>query len=123
MVSPVRVVVLAVALSTLSFAAGVAGDLSVPPPASGARVVVRIPPSGAAPAQAALLSTRSAEARNAALATPPSHRPIAARQAAYWVPTLSLAARFELMSKAEEAAAFQATALTNAEPKARVDKA
>jgi hypothetical protein len=120
MVSPVRVVVLAVALSTLSFAAGVAGDLSAPPPASGARVVVRIPPSGATPAQATLLSTRSAEARSAPAA--PRRRPATVRQAARWVPTLSLAARFELMSKAEEGATFQAATLTNAETKARVDK-
>lgn len=41
----VRVVAVAVGLSTLSFAAGVAGDLSLAdPPNFGERVVVRLPP-------------------------------------------------------------------------------
>jgi hypothetical protein len=63
-----RVVSTALVLSTLSFAAGVAGDLSMgEPPNHGVRVVVRIPPElpedtpRAAPI--ALLSTPAAEAR------------------------------------------------------------
>lgn len=39
-----RICAAALALSTMSFAAGVAGDLSRPPPVSGVSVVVRIPP-------------------------------------------------------------------------------
>jgi len=65
-----RVVGAALALSTLSFAAGVAGDLSLANgPTHGARVVLRIPPElpedtpRAAPI--ALISTASAEAREA----------------------------------------------------------
>lgn len=60
-----RVVTTALVLSTLSFAAGVAGDLSEGP-TSGARVVLRIPPQlpsdtvRAAPI--ALLSTPAAQA-------------------------------------------------------------
>lgn len=43
--TPIRVLAAALALSTLSFAAGVAGDLSVVAErTSGARVVLRIPP-------------------------------------------------------------------------------
>jgi hypothetical protein len=43
--TPIRVLAVALALSTLSFAAGVAGDLTmVDPPRSGERVVLRIPP-------------------------------------------------------------------------------
>lgn len=116
MVSPVRVVVLAVALSSLSFAAGVAGDLSGPPLASGARVVVRIPPGAEAPAHAALLSTQAAEARPARRVQA-SYR-AAPNQPAHWVSTPSLAARFSLMSKAEEAASYRAVASTGAEAKA-----
>lgn len=59
----------ALVLSTLSFAAGVAGDLSLADqPNYGARVVVRIPPEiptdspRAAPLRRSLLSTSSAEA-------------------------------------------------------------
>jgi hypothetical protein len=41
----IRIAAVAVGLSTLSFAAGVAGDLSIlDPPRSGQRVVLRIPP-------------------------------------------------------------------------------
>jgi hypothetical protein len=63
-----RVVAAALALSTLSFAAGVAGDLSMAtPPNYGERVVLRIPPAIPADAQRAaplppMLSTASAEA-------------------------------------------------------------
>lgn len=59
---------MAVCLSTLSFAAGVAGDLSIiDPPRSGQRVVLRIPPEIPTDAVRAaplppLLSTASAEA-------------------------------------------------------------
>lgn len=56
---------MALSLSTLSFAAGVAGDLSIiEPPRSGQRVVLRIPPEipADAPRAAPLLSTASAEA-------------------------------------------------------------
>jgi hypothetical protein len=43
--SLIRVAALALGLSTLSFAAGVAGDLSIiDPPRTGQRVVLRIPP-------------------------------------------------------------------------------
>lgn len=63
-----RVVSTALVLSTLSFAAGVAGDLSMnEPPNHGVRVVVRIPPElpedtpRAGPI--ALISTPAAEAR------------------------------------------------------------
>lgn len=64
----IRVVAAALALSTLSFAAGVAGDLSIiDPPRSGERVVLRIPPEIPANAVRAaplppLLSTASAHA-------------------------------------------------------------
>ena len=63
----VRVVATALVLSTLSFAAGVAGDLS-DPPNYGERVVLRLPPAipddapRAGPLQP-LLVTASAEAR------------------------------------------------------------
>ncbi|MEZ5956907.1 MAG: hypothetical protein R3C27_06820 [Hyphomonadaceae bacterium] len=60
-----RVAVVALALTTLSFAAGVAGDLSIiEPPRSGQRVVLRIPPEipDDAPRARPLLSTASAEA-------------------------------------------------------------
>lgn len=64
----IRIAAVAVCLSTLSFAAGVAGDLSIiDPPRSGQRVVLRIPPEipedavRAAPLPP-LLSTASAEA-------------------------------------------------------------
>jgi len=62
----IRVVAVAVGLSTLSFAAGVAGDLSLAdPPNFGERVVLRLPPElptdspRAGPLQ---ISTASAEA-------------------------------------------------------------
>ncbi len=64
----IRVVAVAVGLSTLSFAAGVAGDLSLAdPPNFGERVVLRLPPDlPADSARAAplppMLSTASAEA-------------------------------------------------------------
>jgi hypothetical protein len=64
----IRVAATALVLSTLSFAAGVAGDLSLADgPTSGTRVVLRIPPElpgdtvRAAPL--ALVSTSAAEAR------------------------------------------------------------
>ncbi len=60
-----RVAVVALGLSTLSFAAGVAGDLSIiEPPRSGQRVVLRIPPEIPvdAPRARPILSTASAEA-------------------------------------------------------------
>jgi hypothetical protein len=62
-----RIAATAVALSTISFAAGVAGDLSEPP-RSGVRVVMRIPPEippdavRAAPLPPRLVSTGAAEA-------------------------------------------------------------
>jgi hypothetical protein len=78
-----RVVTTAFALSTLSFAAGVAGDLSMAePPNHGTRVVLRIPPElpedtvRAAPI--ALLSTAAAEARE--------ERPSVRRRFAYVAP-------------------------------------
>jgi hypothetical protein len=60
-----RVVAAAFVLSTLSFAAGVAGDLSLTQQTSGTRVVLRIPPEipTDAPRAAPLLSTASADAR------------------------------------------------------------
>jgi hypothetical protein len=61
----IRIAAVALCLSTLSFAAGVAGDLSIiDPPRSGQRVVLRIPPEipSDAPRAAPLLSTASAEA-------------------------------------------------------------
>ena len=61
----IRVAVVALGLSTLSFAAGVAGDLSIiDPPRSGQSVVLRIPPeiSADSPRARPLLSTASAEA-------------------------------------------------------------
>lgn len=63
-----RIAVVALGLSTLSFAAGVAGDLTIiDPPRSGQRVVLRIPPEIPVDAVRAaplppLLSTASAEA-------------------------------------------------------------
>lgn len=64
-VSPlIRIVAAAFALSTLSFAAGVAGDLSSPPPASGTRVVLVIPPQAPrAIPMPSLPRTAAAEAR------------------------------------------------------------
>ena len=58
-----RIAVVALGLSTLSFAAGIAGDLTEPP-RSGQRVVLRIPPAipEDAPRAGPLLSTASAEA-------------------------------------------------------------
>lgn len=64
----IRIAVVALGLSTLSFAAGVAGDLSIiDPPRSGQSVVLRIPPEIPADAVRAaplppLLSTASAQA-------------------------------------------------------------
>jgi hypothetical protein len=64
----IRVAAVALCLSTLSFAAGVAGDLTIiDPPRSGQSVVLRIPPEIPADAVRAaplprLLSTASAEA-------------------------------------------------------------
>ncbi|MEZ5960387.1 MAG: hypothetical protein R3C30_08160 [Hyphomonadaceae bacterium] len=61
----IRIAAVALGLSTLSFAAGVAGDLSIiDPPRSGQRVVVRIPPEipADAPRAAPMLSTAAAEA-------------------------------------------------------------
>lgn len=61
--APVRVFAFAVAISALSFAVGVAGDLSAPPPEAGARVVVAIPPTSGPVARAPrLLATPVAEA-------------------------------------------------------------
>lgn len=60
-----RVAAVAIGLTTLSFAAGVAGDLSIiEPPRSGQRVVLRIPPEipDDAPRARPILSTASAEA-------------------------------------------------------------
>jgi hypothetical protein len=64
----IRVVAAALVLSTLSFAAGVAGDLSLADgPRSGARVVLRIPPELPVDAVRAaplpLVTTASAAAR------------------------------------------------------------
>jgi hypothetical protein len=58
-----RIAAVALGLSTLSFAAGIAGDLTEPP-RSGQRVVLRIPPAipADAPRARPLLSTASAEA-------------------------------------------------------------
>ncbi len=58
-----RIAAVALGLSTLSFAAGIAGDLTEPP-TSGQRVVLRIPPAipADAPRARTLLSTASAEA-------------------------------------------------------------
>lgn len=64
----IRIAAVAICLSTLSFAAGVAGDLSIiDPPRSGQRVVLRLPPEIPADAPRAaplppLLSTASAQA-------------------------------------------------------------
>lgn len=61
----IRIAVVALGLSTLSFAAGVAGDLSIiDPPRSGQRVVLRLPPEipADAPRAGPLLSTATAEA-------------------------------------------------------------
>jgi hypothetical protein len=72
----IRVAAVALGLSTLSFAAGVAGDLTIiDPPRSGQSVVLRIPPELPADAIRAaplppLLSTASAEASPAPRARP-----------------------------------------------------
>lgn len=61
----IRIAVVALGLSTLSFAAGVAGDLSIiDPPRTGQRVVLRIPPEipADAPRAGPLLSTAAAQA-------------------------------------------------------------
>lgn len=61
----IRIAVVALGLSTLSFAAGVAGDLSIiDPPRSGQRVVLRLPPEipADAPRAGPILSTATAEA-------------------------------------------------------------
>lgn len=61
----IRIAAVALGLSTLSFAAGVAGDLSIiDPPRSGQRVVLRIPPEipSDAPRAGPLLSIAAAEA-------------------------------------------------------------
>lgn len=62
----IRIAAVALGLSTLSFAVGVAGDLSIiDPPRSGQRVVLRIPPQLPADSVHAgpLIFTASAEAR------------------------------------------------------------
>ncbi len=61
----IRIACVAIGLSTLSFAAGVAGDLSIiDPPRTGQRVVLRLPPEipADAPRAGPILSTASAEA-------------------------------------------------------------
>jgi hypothetical protein len=60
-----RVCAAALALTSLSFVTGVAGDLSLPPPVHGASVVVRIPPPLAteAPSTSPLPRTAAAQAR------------------------------------------------------------
>lgn len=50
------------ALSVLSFAAGLAGDFSTPPPVSGTSVVVRIPPEIPADSVRAMALPRTASA-------------------------------------------------------------
>ena len=67
----IRVAAVALVLTTLSFAAGVAGDLSAPPPA-GERVVVRIPPERPAESpQAAPLAPLTQTASAAEIQRPP----------------------------------------------------
>lgn len=61
----IRIACVAIGLSTLSFAAGVAGDLSIiDPPRTGQRVVLRLPPEipADAPRAGPILSTASAQA-------------------------------------------------------------
>lgn len=67
----IRIAAAAVVLTTLSFAAGVAGDLSAPP-SSGERVVVRIPPERPPEIpHAATLPTLTAAASAAEVQRPP----------------------------------------------------
>jgi hypothetical protein len=67
----IRIAAAAIVLTTLSFAAGVAGDLSAPP-SSGERVVVRIPPERpAASPQAAPLQQLTPSASAAEVQRPP----------------------------------------------------
>ena len=67
----IRVAAVALVLTTLSFAAGVAGDLSAPPPA-GERVVVRIPPERPTESpQAAPLAPLTQTASAAEIQRPP----------------------------------------------------
>ncbi len=82
----IRIAAVALGLSTLSFAAGVAGDLTIiDPPRSGQSVVLRIPPELPADSVRAaplppLLSTASAQASPA-----PRERPhVAALTAIEW---------------------------------------
>jgi hypothetical protein len=82
----IRIAAVALGLSTLSFAAGVAGDLTIiDPPRSGQSVVLRIPPELPADSVRAaplppLLSTASAQASPA-----PRERPhVAALAAIEW---------------------------------------
>lgn len=81
---------MALGLSTLSFAAGVAGDLSIiDPPRSGQRVVLRIPPEipADAPRAGPLLSTAMAQAAPVRLVPQPRREEVlslvAAMQAAH----------------------------------------
>ena len=60
----IRVLAVALAFTTLSFAAGIVGDLATPPPAnSGTSVVLRIPPPETARALTPIVRTEAAEAR------------------------------------------------------------
>lgn len=79
-----RIIIAAVALTALSFLAGVAGDLSAPPANAGQSVTLRIPPPIPADAPRAaplpVISTRSANA--AAPAAAASVRRAPAQEAA-----------------------------------------
>jgi hypothetical protein len=60
----IRVLAVALAFTTLSFAAGIVGDLATPPPAnSGTSVVLRLPPPETARALTPIVRTEAAEAR------------------------------------------------------------
>jgi len=97
-----RVILAAVALSALSFVAGVAGDLSSKPTNSGASVTLRIPPPipADAPRARPLVSTSAAIAAE----TPPGGRVIRTSAiVAASVPARAPAARIEAAAPARAA--------------------
>ena len=102
----IRIACVAIGLSTLSFAAGVAGDLSIiDPPRTGQRVVLRLPPEipADAPRAGPILSTASAEATPVRFV-----RPSAREQARQFVEMVQIAheAGFEPAPVAFELAAI-----------------
>jgi hypothetical protein len=107
--SLIRVVAAALVLSTLSFAAGVAGDLSLAdPPNFGERVVLRLPPEIPADAPRAAPLPRLVAMAEASEPARVRRPPPIAFEALRLEPLTWEADGFELAALTEEAAYFSA---------------